>query len=92
MRTLLGDRVDEVRVERKALTVDRFGTPEAFRDYFKDNYGPTIAVYRSLAGDAARASALDTDLADLARRHDRGEGTMDWEYLLVVARKRLEPS
>ncbi len=92
VRTLLGNRVDQVRAEREACTVDRFGTPEAFRDFFKQNYGPTIAVYRSLGEDADRAGTLDGELADLARRHDRGQGTMDWEYLLLTARKRPEPS
>lgn len=92
VRTLLGNRVDQVRAEREACTVDRFGTPEAFWDFFKQNYGPTIAVYRSLGEDADRAGTLDGELADLARRHDRGQGTMDWEYLLLTARKRPEPS
>lgn len=88
--TLLGAEVTDVTMRRQALTVDHFARPEAFRDYFKTNYGPTIATYRGIAADAERVSALDDDLADLARRSDRGTtGTvMDWEYLLVTARKR----
>jgi len=67
-----------------------FGRPEDFRDYFKANYGPTIAVYRALADDPERAAALDAELAELARRHDLGSGNtvMEWEYLLLTARKR----
>jgi hypothetical protein len=72
--------------------------PEAFRDYFKACYGPTIADYRSIAEDPERVAALDRDLADLARRHDvagngdHGAGTiMDWEYLLLTVRKRTAP-
>ncbi len=44
---------------------------------------------RPLAGPA-RTAALDQELADLARRHDHGAGTtiMDWEYLLLTARKQ----
>ncbi len=40
--------------------------------------------------DPERAGALDEDLDDLARRNDRGTGSlvMDWEYLLLTARKR----
>jgi hypothetical protein len=36
-------------------------------------------------------AALDRDLADLAQRHDQGTKTtvMDWEYLLLTARKRI---
>ena len=87
---LLGDRVTDVSTERRMLTVDHFDRPEDFRDYFKDVYGPTIAVYKSLADDPERAAALDADLVDLARRMDRGQGTtvVDWEYLLLTARRR----
>ena len=87
---LFGDRVDEMTAYRSAVTVDRFATPEDFRDYFKGWYGPTVAAYAAISDDAARVAALDGDLAELARRNDRGDGTtvMDWEYLLVTARKR----
>jgi SAM-dependent methyltransferase len=90
VRALLGDRVTDVSVRRQSVRVDHFDEPEGFRDYFKARYGPTIAVYRSLAEDSERVAALDRDLAELARRHDRGDETtvMDWEYLLVTARKR----
>jgi len=82
--------VDDVTARRQSVTIDRFGEPEEFRDYFKARYGPTIVTYRGLADDPDRVAALDRDLADLARRHDRGTGptVMDWEYLLFTARKR----
>lgn len=87
---LLADRVEKVTTCRQAVTVDRFPTPEEFRDYFKDRYGPTVAAYRGTGDDSERVVALDRDLAELARRHDRGKGAtiMDWEYLLATARKR----
>ncbi|CAL9344119.1 class I SAM-dependent methyltransferase [Streptomyces sp. enrichment culture] len=91
VRELLGDRVTDVTAERRTVVVDRFATPEEFRDFFKSRYGPVISVYASLAGTADRAAALDRDLADLGRRHDRGgEGggtVLDWEYLLFIARR-----
>lgn len=70
-------------------TVDRFATPEEFRNYFKANYGPTIATYRGNADDPDRVAALDEALADLARSNDRGTGrtVMDWAYLLLTARR-----
>ena len=70
------------------LRVTAFPTAEAFRDYFKINYGPTIAVYRSLADQPERQAALDHDLAELGRRFGRSQDggmIMDWEYLLVTA-------
>ena len=44
VRTLLGERITDVSVRRQAVTVDRFADPEAFRDYFKSRYGPTVAA------------------------------------------------
>lgn len=90
VRALLGDRVTSITARRQALRVEHFSTPEAFRDYFKARYGPVIAAYLSVAADPERVRALDSDLADLARRHNRGTTTtvMDWEYLLLAARKR----
>jgi hypothetical protein len=70
--------------------VDRFTTPEEFRDFFKATYGPTIAAFRGLADDPERAAALDAELADLAREflsERDGRPVMDWEYLLVTARR-----
>lgn len=91
VRALFGDRITQVTAERRMLTVDRFASPEEWRDYFKQRYGPTISVYQAIGDDAGRAAALDRDLAELARSHDRGAGTdgtvMDWEYLLFTARR-----
>ena len=86
VRALLGDRVTDVVSRREPVMVDRFASPEAFRDYFKTHYGPTVVAYRGIAGDPERVAALDQDLADLARRHTEA-GVMRWEYLLLTARK-----
>jgi SAM-dependent methyltransferase len=90
VRSLLGDRVTDVSAQPRTVRIDMFTRPEDFRDYFKANYGPTIAAYRGIADDPQRTAALDAELADLARRHDRGAGStvMDWEYLLLTARKK----
>ena len=90
VRALLGDRVTDVVARRQTLTTDLFASPEAWREYWKATYGPMIAVYRLLADDPAAVAALDRDLAALAARFDRGVGAtvMDWEYLIVTARKR----
>jgi hypothetical protein len=87
---LLGDRVRDVRAELRILRVDSFAEPAELRDFYKQNYGPTIAVYRSLAGDPDAQARLDRALVDLARRFDHGSTAMviDLEYLLLTARVR----
>lgn len=88
VRMLLADQVVEFTAHRRMLTVDGFADGAAFRDYFKTNYGPTIAAYRGIASEPDRVVALDADLAELADRCLIGPSSMEWEYLLVTARKR----
>ena len=85
VRELLGDRVTDIQARRQDVQIGRFARAEDFRRYFKDNYGPTIAVYRSLGVDFERIAALDRALDDLARRYGADDGAMSWEYLLVTA-------
>lgn len=86
VRSLLGDRVTGFDARRQPLHVDRFARPEEFREYFKACYGPTIATYRFVSEDPERVAALDAALDDLVARH-LVDGAMDWEYLLVTARR-----
>jgi SAM-dependent methyltransferase len=87
VRALLGDRVAEVRASQQLLNAGELSDPVAFREYFKTNYGPTIAAYRGLADDAERTAELDQALLDLVERFRTPEGSVEWEYLLVVATK-----
>lgn len=87
VRALLGDRVTDVRAEVRSLPVTRFATGTEFREFFKAVYGPTIAVYRNVADDAARTAELDGTLLDLAARFQGLDGSMGWEYLLFTARR-----
>ncbi len=88
VRGLLGDRVTGVEVLRQHVRVDCFEDAVAFREFFKERYGPTIAAYKNLADEPERTQSLDRALVDLGRKHDAGEGVMEWEYLLVTARRR----
>lgn len=88
VHTLLGDGIREFTAQRCALRVDRFADGAAFRDYFKANYGPTIAAYRGIEGEPGRVEALDAQLAELGDRYLAGSSAMEWEYLLVAAPKR----
>jgi hypothetical protein len=85
VRALLGDGVTDVRAQVRSLPVARFASGTEFREFFKSVYGPTIAVYRNVADDAAGTAALDDALLDLAARFQDADGAMGWEYLLVTA-------
>jgi ubiquinone/menaquinone biosynthesis C-methylase UbiE len=87
IRSLFGSRVTALTTSRQMVTVDRFGSPAEFREYFKAYYGPTAAAYRGLADSPGRAAELDAALDGLARAGNRGAAglTMDWEYLVVIA-------
>jgi ubiquinone/menaquinone biosynthesis C-methylase UbiE len=85
VRSLFGDAVTELHAERRKLRVDRFASAAEFREFFASFYGPTIAAYRNIADDPERIAALDAALVDLANSFGAASGTMEWEYLLVVA-------
>ncbi len=82
---LLGDRVRDLELVRRSVSIDRFTSPADFREYFKANYGPTIAAYRVHAADTERTTAMDEALDTLAERAGAGSTPMEWEYLLVTA-------
>ena len=87
VRGLFGDRIEGLVASQQELVVDRFSNGAELRDFFKANYGPTIAVYRYLADDQERIAALDADMAALADRFF-DDGVMRWEYLTVIATRR----
>ncbi len=82
VRALLGDGVRDLRAQRRTTTFAVSDSPEAFREWWKRHYGPTIAVYRGLAPD--RAAELD---AAFLRMLDetRSDGVWQAEFLLVTA-------
>lgn len=84
---LLGDRVDRVVRARPALLVDRFATPRELRDHLRHEHEPTAAAYRNVADQPSRVTALDRLLADLARDHMSWGGLLEWDYLLLTARR-----
>jgi SAM-dependent methyltransferase len=87
VRDLFGERVHALVAQQRMLQVDRFSSGAQMRDFFKANYGPTIAVYRFIAHDADKVAALDADMAALGDRFFDA-GTMSWEYLIVTAIRR----
>jgi 2-polyprenyl-6-hydroxyphenyl methylase/3-demethylubiquinone-9 3-methyltransferase len=89
VRALFGDRVTELDLRRQTVVMDHLAEPVAFREYWKRNYGPTIAVYRHISADPERVADLDRDFLEFLTEWNRG-GAYEAEYLLITARKREE--
>jgi SAM-dependent methyltransferase len=91
VRELLGERVTRVQMRREAVVMDHCADPTEFREYWKRNYGPTIAVYR-FTEDRPERVDLDRDLLSLlttwSRAAEDGRNAYDAEYLLITAIKR----
>lgn len=87
IRGLLGDGVTGLTTRRAMLEVGRFDTALAVHDYFKAHYGPTIEAYANIGHNTVLAAELDAQLVELAAQY-LVDGVMEWEYLLVTAKKR----
>ena len=91
VRDLFGDRVTDLRMRRQTVVIDHCADPLTFREYWKRNYGPTIAVYEYNADDQERTAALDRDFLEFLTAWNTATATgrtyYAAEYLLVTARK-----
>jgi SAM-dependent methyltransferase len=67
IRELFGDRVRDLRIIPRAF-VFRFASPEAFADYFREHYGPTLKAFEALGPDGGKP--LYDDLVELASQHN----------------------
>ncbi|UXA19467.1 class I SAM-dependent methyltransferase [Mycobacterium sp. SMC-4] len=92
VRDMFGDNVSELTMDRQTITMDHCPSPEDFREYWKRNYGPTIAVYRYIADDLDKVNALDRDFLGLLQQWNRSDDpdrtAYPAEYLLVTATRR----
>ena len=93
VRKLFGDRIESLEMNRGEY-IERADTPQAYREFFKETFGPVVATYAALADQPDRLEALDRDFLEFATRSNRGavDGPAEYpyEYLSVVARKRVE--
>ena len=88
VRELFGDRLDDLQFTTAGLPITNYASGAEFRDYFKANYGATIAAYRGISDDPDKVAALDQALAELGDAFGASSGSMEWEYLLVVGHRR----
>jgi hypothetical protein len=92
VRELFGAAVSDLEMRRETTTMDVCPSSLDFREYWKHNYGPTIATYRFTADDPDRVAALDRDFLTFLERWNQatepGQTSYPAEYLLVTATKR----
>lgn len=89
--TLFGERVGDLTTRRQTIRMDHCADPADFREYWKRNYGPTIAAYRFNAEHRDRVEALDDDFLAFLREWNGGDEAhayWDAEYLLVTMTRR----
>ena len=92
VRELFGDQVSSLDLTRKSYVERSPGSAGDYVEFFKETFGPLIAIRGLLADDPERLAALDEDFLEFATRANTGtpEGPAEYEYafLLVVARTR----
>jgi SAM-dependent methyltransferase len=85
---LFGDEIGSLDVADRTFTF-RFPSAEHFVTFFRLWYGPTLKAFASL--DEAGRDALESDLIQLARAHDRLQGNalaIPATYVEAIVRKR----
>jgi ubiquinone/menaquinone biosynthesis C-methylase UbiE len=91
VRELFGDQVTNLVMRRQQIVMDHSSSPEEFREFWKHNYGPTIAAYKFNAEHPDRVAALDRDflsfLTEWNSATEPGKTAYAAEYLLVTATK-----
>lgn len=96
VRNLFGDHLEGWQAARKRLVVEHFATPQEWCDYYKANFGPTIATYAAIADDPVLTARLDSDFLVFATEHnlsDRPDRTLyHLEYMVFTASKPLRSS
>jgi SAM-dependent methyltransferase len=88
LRGLFGDGIASLKARERTFTW-RFTSTRDFVSLFRTWYGPTVKAFESL--DADRSEALERDLIELGRRHDRlgaGAIAIPATYLETVATRR----
>lgn len=88
LRELFGDRVADMRVERKIFNF-RYASPAHFVQIFRDFYGPTLKAFAALAPE--QQATLEHDMVALIERFNTAgtaSAVVPSEYLEVVITKR----
>jgi ubiquinone/menaquinone biosynthesis C-methylase UbiE len=88
VRELLGDRVASLQLTRRSYVERSPGDPAAYCDFFKQTFGPIVALRTELANEPERLATLDRDFLEFATRANEAPpdrpAEYRYEYLLVV--------
>src|SRR5688572_19786044 len=72
VRELFGDRVASLEARRRELVETVPGTPADFCDFYKQNFGPVIAAFASVANDRERSDALQREFLNFVKQANAG--------------------
>jgi ubiquinone/menaquinone biosynthesis C-methylase UbiE len=91
VRELFGDRVASLELLRRSYVERSPGDPAAYCEFFKQTFGPIVALRIQLVNEPERLAALDRDFLEFATRANEAPpdrpAEYRYEYLLVVARR-----
>jgi ubiquinone/menaquinone biosynthesis C-methylase UbiE len=92
VRELFGDRVASLDMTRREYLERSPGGPDDYVDFFKETFGPAVALQSLLGDQPERAAGFDREFREFAKRANQGvpggRAEYCYEYLLVIARKR----
>jgi hypothetical protein len=89
VRALFGDRVAGLTCTPGAYVERVTDGPAGYCAFYKQTFGPVVAIYAALAGHPERVAELDRRFLDFATRADRGRpggpAEIPFEYVLITA-------
>jgi len=92
VRRLFGDRVTDLTWSTGTYVERVAGGPAGYCRFYKQTFGPVVAIYEGLATEPKRAADLDRRFLAFAERANRGlsggDAELPFEYVLVTARRR----
>jgi len=89
VRELFGDDVSALSLTRDTYA-EHASSPEAWVELYTTTFGPIVAIEQSRSENPERVAAFDREFLDFARKSTGrgGAAEYEFEYLLIVARKR----
>jgi ubiquinone/menaquinone biosynthesis C-methylase UbiE len=91
VRELFGNRLAALKLTRGSYVERSPGDPAAYCEFFKQTFGPVIALYAALADEPDRLAAMDRDFVEFATRANQAPpdrpAEYRYEYLLVLGRR-----